>query len=206
MNISASGKPKSTSSRKIHQGIATAASILDIARALFEENGFAATTMQEVIDRAGLTKGALYHHYPSKMALFEAVYRSVEDSVAEQIARSSATSEDPFEQLVAGCFAYLDCACSHDMHRILRAEGPAALGFSKWQQIDREYGVYRILPFLEQLRSSGVLDLPSVEAFAFQITGAMNEATFWISDHPVPRKAMDESKRQLRKLLDSARP
>lgn len=189
-------------SKKVLQGLQTAESILKIARDLFEERGFTATTTQAVIDRAGVTKGALYHHFSSKVDLFEAVYRAVETEMAGQIQAASSQREDPFEQLLAGCFTYLECACSNDMHQILRAEGPAALGHRKWQRIDREFGVYRLLPFLKRLQADNVLAIESAEAFAFQLTGAMNEATFWISGHENPVRALKASKAELRRLLE----
>ncbi len=202
---SSSSKAVRVSSRKVIQGRETAERLLGIARRIFEEKGFAATTTQEVIEEAGVTKGALYHHFPSKLALFEAVYRTVEDEMAAEIQEASSRSKDPFERLVAGCFAYLECASDNRMHRILRTDGPSALGLANWQMIDREYSVYRLLPFLKQLSADGVLRTKSVEAFAFQLTGAMNEATFWIAHHKDPAKALRESKRELRSLLEGVR-
>ena len=192
-------------STRVEQGNATSARLLRIARECFEKNGYAPTTTQEIIRKAGVTKGALYHHYASKPDLFEAVYRQAEAEMAEQIAQASASERRPFNQLVAGCFAYLDCCCDSSLHRILRIEGPAALGYDRWQQIDREYGVYRLLPFLKALTRSGEIKTPSVEAFAFQLTGAMNEATFWVVNHPKPTLALKQSKRMLKHLLESVR-
>jgi AcrR family transcriptional regulator len=190
-------------SAKVKQGEATASRLLAIARKSLEQRGYAATTTQDIIGEAGVTKGALYHHFPSKPDLFEAVYRQAEAEMGGRIQKASQAQAEPFEQLVAGCFAYLECCCEGDLHRVLRLEGPAALGPARWQAIDREFGVYRLLPFLQDLASRGVIAPPSVEAFAFQITGAMNEATFWVTQHATPAKALKESKRMLRHLLES---
>lgn len=190
---------------KVQQGRATSKRLLKIARRAFEKKGFAAVTTQEIISKAGVTKGAFYHHFASKADLFEAVYRDAETEMGERIKLASAAEKKPFDQLVSGCFAYLDCCCDSNLHRILRIEGPAALGQARWQKIDGEFGVDRLLPFINQLADSGVIYPPSIEAFAFQVTGAMNEATFWVSQHPEPKRALEESKQMLKHFLDSVR-
>lgn len=187
--------------KKVAQGIRTADKLLDIAQEIFTQRGYAAATTQEVIDKAGVTKGALYHHFSSKQALFEAVYRRAETRMGERIQSASGRNEDGFEQLKAGCFAYLECCSDDKFHRILRLDGPAALGAQRWREIDREFGVHRLLPFLMLLADKQVIKVASVEAFAFQLTGAMNEATFWIAQHENPPLAMQRSKAVLAELL-----
>lgn len=194
-----------TENRKVTQGKKTSLRLVKIARRHFHKKGYAATSTQEIIQQAGVTKGALYHHFPSKVDLFEAVYRQVEDEMAEKINQASAKRRDPFEQFLSGCNAYLESCLDDSLHRILRQEGPSVLGTSRWQAIDREYGIERLLPFLQSLNHSGVIKVRSVEAFAVLVTGAMNEATFWCAGHPEPARALKESKIALRELLMSVR-
>ena len=193
------------SNLKVRQGRETAEKLLEIARQAFADRGYAATRTEDIIATANVTKGALYHHFSSKLLLFEAVYRSVENLVAQRIDAACATVNDPWEQFVQGCFAYLDACQDPGFQRILRVDGPSVLGLDQWAQIDREYGVDRLMPALRELSEAQIIDVPSVESFAWQITGAMNEATFWISQHAEPGFALQESKKTLLQLMQGAR-
>ena len=192
-------------SQKAEQGQQTAARLLSIARARFISQGYAATTTSEIIAEAGVTKGALYHHFDSKQRLFEAVYRSMEEDVALQIQAASQRETDPFERLMAGCSAYLRGATEDDARTVLRIEGPAVLGHARWREIDNEFGAARLQPFIEQLKSDGILRIQDAAAFTVQLTGAMNEATFWIASHPNPKQALRRSLLALRELLEGVR-
>lgn len=190
-----------TNNLKVRQGQETAERLLDIARQSFAVKGFAATRTEDIIAEAHVTKGALYHHFPSKLHLFEAVYRIAEDSVARRIDIATASVADPWEKLLEGCFAYLDACADKGLQRILRIDGPAVLGLEKWAAIDREYGLDRLLPALQQMADANLIDVPSVEALAWQLSGAMNEASFWVARHNDPTKALRESQNMLRTLL-----
>lgn len=197
---------KEPTNKKVIQGMETVGRLLSIAQATFAEHGYAATTTLDIIEQAGVTKGALYHHFPSKKHLFEAVYRSIEREMGERISAASANVSDPWESLLRGCFAYLESSQEREWQRILRVDGPAVLGLETWAKIDREYGLDRLMPFLKHLNDVGVIKVPSVEAFGRQLTGAMNEATFWIAQHDKPKKALLESKKTLRLFLEGVRP
>lgn len=188
---------------KVLQGRETARNLLVIARKAFAKQGYAATRTGDIIAQANVTKGALYHHYPSKRKLFEAVYRAVEDEAAERIAAACEAVTNPWDRLLKGCFAYLEACQDPDFRRIMRIDAPAVLGMEKWSEIDQEYGVQRLLPALQSLSDAGVIDVPVVEAFTWQLTGAMNEATFWIAQHHSPDTALRESKIALRLILES---
>lgn len=190
---------------KVLKGRETAERLLGIARKAFSEQGFAASRTDQIIARAGVTKGALYHHFPSKKDLFEAVYRSVEEEVAARISAAVAAIEDPWEQLLGGCYAYLEACQDPGLQRILRVDGPSVLGLDRWSKIDREYGVDRLLPALSNMSVQGIINVPSVDAFAWQLTGAMNEATFWIAQHENPQAALRESKKMLSLMLEGAK-
>ncbi len=190
---------------KVLQGRETANKLLAIARKAFAKQGYAATRTGDIITQANVTKGALYHHYPSKRHLFEAVYRAVEDEAAERIAVACEAATNPWDRLLEGCYAYMETCQDPEFRRIMRIDAPAVLGMEKWSEIDREYGVQRLLPALQSLLDAGVIDVPVVEAFTWQLTGAMNEATFWIAQHHSPDTALHESKKALRLILESVK-
>ncbi len=197
--------PKKSSNLKIAQGRQTHSHLLTIASELFAKQGYAATTTEEIIRIGGVTKGALYHHFSTKRALFEAVYVEAERAVAARIDASAETAGDSWEQLLGGCFAYIEACSDSALQQILRIDGPSVLGLAEWRRIDHLFGRDRLLPFLEHLVATGVITVPSVLAFVHQLTGAMNEATFWIAQHPQRTIALEESKRMLEVLLSGVR-
>lgn len=194
-----------SANKRVSQGQHTVRHLLSIAQKAFAEQGFADTTTQQIIDAAGVTKGALYHHFPSKRDLFEAVYRDIEEAIAAEINAASASTNRPWEQLIAGCSAYLDAFQNADWYRILRIDGPSVLGPAQWAQIDAEYGLERLLPFLEFLATNQIIQVPSVPAFARLLTGAMNEASFWIASAEDKPAALAASKATLNAWLEGVR-
>lgn len=196
---------RESTSLRVRQGRNTAEKLLTIAFRAFAEKGYTATRTDQIILSAGVTKGALYHHFSSKKALFEAVYRAAEEDVAGRILSACKDVNDPWEQLLTGCFTYLDACRDPGLQRILRVDGPAVLGLARWAAIDREFGLDRLLPSLERMASAGIIEVPSVEAFARQLTGAMNESTFWVVQHVQPDIALRESKEMLLRLLQGVR-
>jgi len=196
---------KQSTNLKIEQGQRTYGDLLTIAGNLFAKQGYAATTTEEIIHIAGVTKGALYHHFSTKRLLFEAVYVEAEQTLAAKIDTASSNANEPWEQLMSGCYAYLEACSDPDLQQILRIDGPSVLGLVYWRKIDQQFGFDRLLPFLEHLSVTNVINVPSVTAFVYQLTGAMNEATFWIAQHSQRELALEESKLTLRVLLQGVR-
>lgn len=115
--------------------------ILAAARGLFAENGFDATTTEAILERSGVSKGAMYHHFPGKLELFEAVYVQVEDeSVARLVER--ARGETPLEIIRTGSHGYLaESAGDSDFVRIGLTQARPVLGFERWRELAAERGV-----------------------------------------------------------------
>lgn len=186
---------------KVEQGKATKDLLIDLASRRFAENGFAATPLDALIHEAGLTKGALYHHFRSKLDLFEAVYIRAEEEVAQRINAASVDASDPWDQLLAGCDAYLEACTDPGLQRILRRDGPSVLGWDKWSEIDAQYGSGKLESFLEILRQSNVIRVSSAKALAHLLSGALNEATFWIARAENQSEALEQSRKVLREML-----
>jgi AcrR family transcriptional regulator len=190
---------------KVEQGKATRDRLVELAFRIFSENGYAATALDGLIKEAGLTKGALYHHFKSKLDLFEAVYIRAEEEVATRINNASAGATDPWDQLLEGCDAYLEACADPGLQRILRLDGPSVLGWERWSQIDAEFGSGKLEIFLEILNQSEVIDVSSTRALSHLLSGALNEATFWIAQAQDSNEALDQSRKVLRKMLNGIR-
>ncbi|MDG2168066.1 MAG: TetR/AcrR family transcriptional regulator [Opitutales bacterium] len=186
---------------KVKQGKQTRERLLLLAKGIFAEQGYAALTLDGLINQAGLTKGAFYHHFPSKQALFEAVYIQAEEEVGARIMEASASATDPWEQLLSGCDSYLESCADPGLQRILRLDGPSVLGWERWSEIDAEFGSGKLEAFLTQLNDGNVIRISSPKAAAHLLSGAMNEATFWIAESDQTAEALKESRKTLRQLL-----
>ena len=132
--------------RTAQEAAETRATLLLAGRSVFTEKGFIDTTLEEVGARAGVTTGAVYHHFRDKRELFATVFRDLErelDAVGRAAARSSAGR--PRDAFLAGCRAYLEFAQRPDFQRVVLVDGPAVLGPAGWHSADSELG----LPTLE---------------------------------------------------------
>ena len=105
--------------RRSEQADATRTALIAVARARFTERGYAATSTTEIVERAGVTRGALYHHFPAKDDVFRAVFEQLEDEVTKQVARAALSGTDPFEQFRLGSRAYLDACLDPAVQRVV---------------------------------------------------------------------------------------
>lgn len=158
----------------------TRSDILRAARTLFSAQGFAATTTGEIAEAAGVTVGALFHHFKDKADLFRAVFEELEGELDEQV-RSAAGDLVGLEAFLVGFRAYLEIAKRRDFHRIVMLEGPVVLGESEWHKIEERRGATALMEGLESLVAEGVIEDRPRRPLALLLLGAMGEAGFEVS-------------------------
>jgi AcrR family transcriptional regulator len=196
------GRPRT----KAAQRAATTRRLIDVARELFARDGYARVGTAEIVRRAGVTRGALYHHFGSKEALFAAVLDDVQRDVAARVAAAAEGETDPWEQLRAGSHAFLEAALDPEIGRIALIDAPAVLGWDAWRRSDAEHSFRLLRSALEALVSFGAIDVASPEAAAHLLSGAMNEAALWVARaDPVP-PALAAATDALDRLLEGLRP
>lgn len=161
------------------------------------------TSVDRIAAEAKLTKGAVYYHFGSKEGLFEAVLRDVQRALVARIEARADQRAAPFDALRAGCEVFLELATDEELRRIVLADGPSVLGWSKWRLIDAEYGLGSLKRGLLACREAGAIDAGDVEldVLAHWLSGAMNEAVFLIADSSNRPRALEEGKRVLSVLL-----
>ena len=184
---------------------ATAARILDCARELFAERGFAAVGLDEIAGRAQVTRGAVYHHYDSKLGVFRAVHARAQAEVAEAITRATATVTDPWPALEAGCRAFLEASVRAELRQILLLDAPAVLGWAAWRDEDARNSGRLLTEVLTELAAAGTIRLGSVPAGQALLSGAMNEAALWAAAQPDARTGIDQAWPILRRFLAALR-
>jgi AcrR family transcriptional regulator len=155
---------------------ATRYAILAAATSLFGDKGFTATPMDEIATAAGVAKGAVYHHFPTKEAVFEAVLRRTSDALAVVINKKVQDAPDALAMLTRGTEAYFD-ACSHGpVGQIILKDGPAVLGWARWRQIDEEHFGLALPRALVLAMDSGLIERQPVAPLARLLLGAATEA------------------------------
>ncbi len=190
---------------KAEQARATVARIIRIARRQFSEHGYAQTGTEELVRLAGLTRGALYHHFAGKKGLFEAVFEDALREIAEQILQAVESEKDLWRGFTAGCRAFLTAAADPTLQRIVIIDAPAVLGWRRWRELDARNGSQLLREGLEELAAAGLLPELSLDALASLLIGAMNESALWIAEAPDPQAALAEAQRTMEILLEGLR-
>lgn len=192
--------------KKSEQREATIQKLIDIGREIFTESGYANASTEEIVRRAGVTRGALYHHFQSKEGLFRSVAEAIHQEVAGRIlSASEAAQGDSWEQLLAGCRAFLAASLDPQVRQILLIDAPAVVGLQVWRQIDEEHSMRLLKEILDVLIREGSLQAMPLDALAHLLSGAMNEAALWITQASDPQIAYSEAMTTLEAMLKGLR-
>jgi AcrR family transcriptional regulator len=173
---------RTQSERRAH----TRAALIDAGRILFTERGFAGAGREDIVEHAGLTRGALYHHFASKEDLFAAVYEEVERDLCDAVIAAASGSADPVDGLRLGAFAFLDAAATPDVRRIVLLDGPAVLAPDVQHEIAQRYGLGLVREALRAADAAGRLVVGPVDLLAPVLLAALHEAATSIADGADP--------------------
>lgn len=187
------------------QAEATRDLLVAIARERFTSQGYAATSIEDIVQRAGVAKGALYHHFSGKDALFRAVYEAVQADVVSAVMAAALAVQEPWASVRAGLSAFLDACLDPAFRRIVVLESMSVL-----QPEVREGGVEHVeLPMLRTvltpLAASDVLPGVAVEPLAYVALGGLYGAALYIARSPDPNTARREVDGVLDTLIDGLR-
>jgi AcrR family transcriptional regulator len=171
------------------------------ARRLFVERGYHATSTEQIVALAGVgTRGALYHHFADKRALFVAVFEAVEEDLVAA-AGAAIHEAPPLEMLRNGLIGFLDASLTPEVQRILLIDGPAVLGWQEWRAIEARYGLGGIRGMLELAVANGSLPRQPVEVLAHLLLATTAEAALFIANADDPAAARDQAVDALDRLL-----
>jgi AcrR family transcriptional regulator len=181
---------------KVRQPEATRAALVNAARELFAERGYAGVGTEEIVQRAGVTRGALYHHFTDKEDLMRAVLHDLSSELAEASATAALKETDQWQQILAAVNAFLDACVDPAIQRIMMTDAPSVLGWDEWREIDTQYGLGLVKASLENAMETGLIARQPLDPLAHLIVGALDEAAMYISraaDSKVARREMGES-------------
>jgi AcrR family transcriptional regulator len=167
--------------KKVEKGQATRQRLVDIATQLFASAGYEATSIEAVLQAAGISRGALYHHFDTKEALFEAVLDAVEAQVALRLGAATHGIADPIEATRAAWHAWLGMAGDPVVRRIVLLDAPAAVGWAKWREIDARHGFGGLKRRLAALAAQGRLREDLLEIYSHMLLAALMEAALVIA-------------------------
>jgi AcrR family transcriptional regulator len=191
--------------RKAEQSRETQDRLIKAAKELFATKGYTAAPMEELVGRAGLSRGALYHQYRDKRDLFRAVFEAVEEELGQRIAMEVAGEPDPWKQLQAGARAFLRLASDPTIRRIVLVDGPSVLGWEEWRRIDARHSLGMVRMVLEVNMAAGNVATQPVDPLAHLIVGALNEAALAVAFAPDPDQAREELTASMMHVLEALR-
>ena len=182
----------------------TTAALITAARELFAADGYAATSLDAVVDKAGMTKGALYHHFSGKRELFTAVFSGEQDRLSAAVIAAYQRRDNPWEAFEEACSAFIVACQEPGVQRILLHDAPSALG---WETIrELESGMLKMMERgIERAIETGSIEPRPVQPLAHLLFGAICESAMVVARATDQQRASQESLDELRRLLRSLR-
>lgn len=184
---------------------ATRAAIVAAAAELFAAKGFAETSVDRIAAAAGVAKGAVYHHYPTKEAVFEAVFLATSSALASRVRAASRNAADELDRFLQGTRAYFAACAEPAINRIILKDGPAVLGWERWREIDAEHFMARMPDLLQAAMQKGLIARQPAGPLACLLVGAVTEAAVTCATAADPAAAGRAHVRALEALLDGLR-
>jgi AcrR family transcriptional regulator len=184
------------------RGAETRSRLTAAARQLFGARGFDATSIEAVLARSGVARGALYHHFASKTELFDAVAEEVFVEIAQRTDAAARGGNDALARLRAGSQAWLEMALDPDVQRIALLDPIAVLGWSRWRALDEQYTLGALRGALRRLAREGRVPEGQDQLLANMLLAALNEAALFIAESDDPSAALRTGRAAVDTLLD----
>jgi AcrR family transcriptional regulator len=195
----------SNPTRRQEYSASTRRALVDVATELFTERGYAGASLDEIVAGARVTKGALYHHFSGKQALFESVFERVEDEATRAIRRAVHGAGDPWEKAVAGLRTFLEIVQQDEYRRIVIQEGPAVLGYERYREQEERSTFGIVQDIVSSVLATYELEPSMVETFSRVFFGAMSASGAAVSSAEDPRKAGAEVEAAIAYILAGLR-
>ncbi|MBL7487947.1 TetR/AcrR family transcriptional regulator [Frankia sp. AgB1.9] len=190
--------------RQVDRSATTRAALVAAGRRLFAAEGFAAVATESIVTAAGVSRGALYHQFTDKTALFAAVVEAVEADVAARIADevAAAGSTDPIEAMRLAAQTWLRICVEPEVHRIVLLDGPSVLGWAEWRELCQRHVFGLVRDVLVWGMEIGRIRRQPVDPLAHVLMGASDEAALYIARAPDTETARTEMINALGLVID----
>jgi AcrR family transcriptional regulator len=200
--MSSMTEQQAASGKRAAQGRATRGQLIEVATRLFAEHGYEGTSIEAVLSAAGVSRGALYHHFAGKEALFEAVVSAVSEQVTVELTEAVKGCADPLDAMRTAAIAWIGLAADPVIQRVVLVDAPSVLGWDRWRAMDdgRTLGTMRAM--LQAISDSGRLPAELVGPFSHMILAALDEIVLVIARAPDSTAAVAEGRMAVQALLD----
>ena len=179
----------------------TTAELVARARELFASRGFAATSIEDIVRAAGVTRGALYHHFDSKTEVFGAVFEEEQRQLTARVTEAAASADGPLDALETGCLAFLEECLEPGLQRIFLIDGFAALGWQGVRDAEGPYMMAALRTGIEAAMEAGELERRPVEPLVSLVFGALCEAAMAIARADDQAARLRATRREVRRLF-----
>ena len=186
---------------KTERAASTKATIIAVARRLFANRGYNGTSTDAVLEESKVSRGALYHHFETKEALFAAVLEAVEVDITAATGRARANTDDPVEALGAAFDSFLDMASESEVRQIVLTDAHSVVGWQKWREIEDRHGLGRLKQALKFVAAAGRMREDMVDVFAHILLASLLEVAFMVAGSPDPRAEARMGRKAMRELL-----
>jgi len=167
--------------KRNERGQATRENIIAVATRLFTQKGYADTSTELVLQTCEISRGALYHHFANKEALFTAVLEALETEVTTQVVAAAQKENNPLDALRTGCIAWLSQAREPAVRQIALIDAPSVLGWQAWRDIDNKHALGLIKSALGAAAAAGSIRESQVEMFAHMLIAMLGEIALLIA-------------------------
>jgi AcrR family transcriptional regulator len=202
----AGGDVSEAKRRRDEYSQASRRALLDSARTRFTVDGFAATSLDAVAADARMTKGAIYHHFANKQALFEAVLEELELETVTEIAVASAGQASFWDGVLAGLDCFLDRCLDPPYQRLCFQEGPVALGYVRWYEGGEKHELGLIRAMAQGLRDAGLIDVQDLDMLTQVLFGSMCAAALAIARADDPHEVRNRLRDVIVRMITGLRP
>jgi AcrR family transcriptional regulator len=184
----------------------TITELLAHARDLFASQGYAGTGIEDIVAAAGVTRGALYHHFDGKLALFRAVFAEVQRELAEHTAAVARRSRGgPLRKLEAGCLAFVDACADPGVQRIFLEDGYAVLGWHEVRQLEADHTLAQLRFAVDQAMKAGEIEPRPVEPLVAMLFGGLCDAVMLVARSDPPERTRREVVAEIRRTFAALR-
>ncbi|HEX4110090.1 MAG TPA: helix-turn-helix domain-containing protein [Solirubrobacteraceae bacterium] len=200
--------PQPTRRRQADRSAATRAQLIAAARGLFAERGYAAVGTEEIVRAAGVTRGALYHHFAGKEALFAAVYEQIETELTEGMAAeafAALQNGGPWAAIEVGSNLFLDASTDPEVQRIVLLDAPAVLGWEAWREVAEQHGLGLTETVLQAAMDAGEIDPLPLRPLALVLMATIDELALYLARAPDPVEARAQAGEIVRRVLGGLR-
>jgi AcrR family transcriptional regulator len=191
--------------RRAEYSESTRQALVDSAVDLFTKRGYAGTSLDEVVKRARVTKGALYHHFSGKQALFEAAFAQVETRAIESLTAVVTGDGDAWEVANAGLRAYVRKCLDPEYQRIIVHEAPVVMGWERWREAEEHFSFGLLRTAVQLLVDAGEIEELPVEIMARLLFGALSAGASTIASSSDPKRTGREVERAILRVLEGLR-